>query len=369
VRHLLREDVSKTKKTKRLKRKTRTSSTVWPHCQPDTVSNLGSSVLTIEEPGAAFTAGFETTVHASKKEWGNIVSFYFKLSVALSALLLCIAGAAADNIPPEAVPSAENSANLEALVSLAARHEHAEGMPRDYTKAAALYCSAAKTGYAAAQYALGWMYANGRGVSKDDGVAAQLFAMAAAQGHEHAKRMLGYTSSTTSPTSSAPLPTCLQPDPPRPEAQQEQQEETAIYPEGPILTLVNKLAPRYNVDPKLALAIISVESGFNSRAISPKNAQGLMQLIPQTAERFRVKNPFDAEENIKGGLAYLQWLLAFFQGDVRLVVAAYNAGERAVERYRGIPPYRETQNYVQKVTGLYKKSNHPFQHNLAPSIK
>lgn len=296
----------------------------------------------------------------------NIVSFYFKLSVALSALLMCIAGAAADNVPPETVPvSAENSANSEVLVSLAARYEHAEGTPRDYTKAAALYCSAAKTGYADAQYALGWMYANGRGVSKDDGVAAQLFAMAAAQGHEHARRMLGYTSLA----SSASLPACLQPDSPPLQAQPEQPEDTARYPEGPILTLVNKLAPRYNVDPKLALAIISVESGFNSRAVSSKNAQGLMQLIPQTAERFRVKNPFDAEENIKGGLAYLQWLLAFFQGDVKLVVAAYNAGEKAVERYRGIPPYRETQNYVQKVTGLYKKSNHPFQTNLAPSIK
>jgi soluble lytic murein transglycosylase-like protein len=296
----------------------------------------------------------------------DIVSFYFKLSVALSALLLCIAGAAADNIPSEAVPaSAENSANPEALVSLAVRYEYAEGMPRDYTTAAALYCSAAKTGYADAQYALGWMYANGRGVSKNDELAAQLFAMAAAQGHEHAKLMLSYTS----PTSSAALPTCLQPDPPPLEAQQDQQEETAIYPKGPILTLVNKLAPRYNVDPKLALAIIAVESGFNSRAISPKNARGLMQLIPQTAERFRVKNTFDAEENIKGGLAYLQWLLALFQGDVKLVVAAYNAGERAVERYRGIPPYRETQDYVQKVTGLYKKSNHPFQRKPAPSIK
>jgi soluble lytic murein transglycosylase-like protein len=296
----------------------------------------------------------------------DIVSFYFKPSMALLALLLYAGSAAADNIDPEVLPaSAENSAGPKLLVSLAAKHEHAEGIPRDYVKAAALYCRAAKTGYADAQYALGWMYANGRGVSKDDGVAAQLFAMAAAQGHEHARSMLNYTV----PSSTAPLPACLLPDPPPVEAQQEQPEDEQNYPKGPILTLVNKLAPRYNVDPKLALAIISVESGFNSRAISPRNAQGLMQLIPQTAERFRVKNPFDAEENIKGGLAYLQWLLAFFEGDVRLVVAAYNAGERAVERYRGIPPYRETRNYVQKVTALYKKSSHPFQHNLAPLAK
>jgi soluble lytic murein transglycosylase-like protein len=110
---------------------------------------------------------------------------------------------------------------------------------------------------------------------------------------------------------------------------------------------------------------MEVESGFNQRALSPKNAQGLMQLIPETAQRFRVKNAFDPEQNIRGGLAYLQWLLALFQGDVRLVVAAYNAGERAVERYRGIPPYRETQSYVQKVTSLYRKTTHPFGDALA----
>jgi soluble lytic murein transglycosylase-like protein len=241
-------------------------------------------------------------------------------------------------------------------------HEHAEGVPRNYLKAAEFYCQAAKAGHADAQYALGWMYANGRGVSRDDGVAAQLFAMAAAQGHVHANRMLGYTSVP----SEAPLPTCLLPDPPALETQQaqpaqpEEPETPDNYPKGPIQALVHQLAPRYNVDPKLALAIISVESGFNIRALSPKNAQGLMQLIPRTAERFRVKNPFDAEENIKGGLAYLQWLLAFFRGDVTSVVAAYNAGEGAVEKYRGIPPYPETRNYVKKVTALYKKTIHPY---------
>ena len=115
------------------------------------------------------------------------------------------------------------------------------------------------------------------------------------------------------------------------------------------------------------MAVISVESGFNVRAVSPKNAQGLMQLIPETAQRFRVKNAFDPAENIKGGMAYLQWLLAFFKGDVSLVVAAYNAGERAVERYRGIPPYPETRDYVRKIKQLYKKPIHPYQPNLVES--
>jgi len=123
---------------------------------------------------------------------------------------------------------------------------------------------------------------------------------------------------------------------------------------------VHKLAPQYAIDPKLVMAVISTESAFNPGAVSPKNAQGLMQLIPETAERFGVKKVFNPVENIKGGLAYLRWLLAFFQGDVSLVLAAYNAGERAVEKYRGIPPYPETRSYVRKITSVYRNATHPF---------
>jgi soluble lytic murein transglycosylase-like protein len=94
-----------------------------------------------------------------------------------------------------------------------------------------------------------------------------------------------------------------------------------------------------------------------------------MQLIPETAERFGVKRVLNPIENIKGGLSYLRWLLAFFQGDVPLVVAAYNAGERAVEKYRGIPPYAETRSYVRKVTGIYTKTSHPYQSGIVePSL-
>jgi soluble lytic murein transglycosylase-like protein len=125
--------------------------------------------------------------------------------------------------------------------------------------------------------------------------------------------------------------------------------------------LVHRLAPQYAVDPNFALAVIRVESAFNPVAQSPKNAQGLMQLIPETAARFGVKQVLNPAENIKGGLAYLRWLLALFEGDVHLVAAAYNAGERAVEKYRGIPPYPETRDYVRKITGLYKKVSHPYE--------
>jgi soluble lytic murein transglycosylase-like protein len=127
-----------------------------------------------------------------------------------------------------------------------------------------------------------------------------------------------------------------------------------------VAILVDQLAPEYSIDPRLAMAIIAVESGFNAKAVSPKNAQGLMQLIPETAQRFRVKDAFDSEQNIRGGLAYLRWLLAYFQGDVALVAAAYNAGEKAVDRHGGVPPYLETQNYVRRVSQLYNKAIHPY---------
>ena len=101
---------------------------------------------------------------------------------------------------------------------------------------------------------------------------------------------------------------------------------------------VERYAPRYAVEPRLALAVIAAESNFDHLAVSPKGAQGLMQLIPETATRFNVSAPFDMRENLRGGLAYLRWLLAYYRGNVELAVAAYNAGERAVDKYGGVPP-------------------------------
>ena len=284
----------------------------------------------------------------------------FKSMMVLGAATVCVGSAIADAslTAPYPEPS-QNSDSPKDLVSMAIKYEHAEGLPKDYEKAVALYCRAARSGYPEAQYALAWMYANGRGVKKDDSIAARLFAMAADQGHVYAREMMHYTSISTT----SPLPACLSSDKALSIEERAGRAETS-YPKGRIFNLVHKLAPQYDVDPKLAMAVISVESGFNVMARSPKNAQGLMQLIPATAQRFRVKNPFDAEENIKGGLAYLQWLLAFFKGEVTLVAAAYNAGEGAVEKYRGIPPYSETRNYVKKITALYKKSSHPYNQEV-----
>ena len=108
------------------------------------------------------------------------------------------------------------------------------------------------------------------------------------------------------------------------------------------------------------LAFIKVESNYDTAALSPKNAKGLMQLIPETAARFGVARPYDAEQNIRGGMAYLSWLMAYFEGNVPLVAAAYNAGEGAVNRYRGVPPYAETRAYVARILGGYGRVSHPF---------
>jgi soluble lytic murein transglycosylase-like protein len=135
-----------------------------------------------------------------------------------------------------------------------------------------------------------------------------------------------------------------------------------------VLRLVNTISKWYKVDEKLVLSIISVESNFENVATSNKEAQGLMQLIPDTAERFNVKNAYNATQNIKGGVAYLRWLLAYFKGDVALTVAAYNAGEGAVNKYKGIPPYAETKLYVKKVQARYPYKMHAYDSKItAPS--
>jgi len=124
-------------------------------------------------------------------------------------------------------------------------------------------------------------------------------------------------------------------------------------------TLIEKYAERHQVDPRLIWALIKAESNFNPRAVSPKGAKGLMQLMPGTAQRYGVTNVFDPEDNIQGGVRYLRFLLDLFQNDVRHSVAAYNAGENAVLRVRGIPPYRETIEHVKRVVNLYGTDRHP----------
>lgn len=242
------------------------------------------------------------------------------------------------------------------LVQQAQQYEHGEGVPKDQEQAVALYCQAARQGSVEGQYALGWMYANGRGVERNDHIAARLFKMAATKGHVQAQKMLQFVSAPKN--ARVQLPNCLNK---RTYVRTNSVVSNKYYVDQSISALVEKLAPQYELDPNLVLAVISVESGFNTQAVSPKSAQGLMQLIPETAARFQVTDVFDAEDNIKGGMAYLRWLLAFFKGDVTLVAAAYNAGEGAVEKYRGVPPYPETIQYVDKILARYNKLTHPYQ--------
>lgn len=114
------------------------------------------------------------------------------------------------------------------------------------------------------------------------------------------------------------------------------------------------VAARHGVDPRLVEAVIRAESGGNPRAVSPKGAQGLMQLMPVRSAELGVSNPFDPRQNLDAGVRHLRDLLTRFGGDLRLALAAYNAGEEAVRTHNGIPPYRETREYVQKVLQLYR---------------
>jgi soluble lytic murein transglycosylase-like protein len=116
---------------------------------------------------------------------------------------------------------------------------------------------------------------------------------------------------------------------------------------------INKAAERHAVDPNLVRALVKVESNFNPNAVSRKGAMGLMQLMPQTARQMKLTNPFNPEENIDAGVRHLKDLLDSYGGDVRLSLAAYNAGAGAVARSAGIPHYAETRNYVKRITQLY----------------
>jgi soluble lytic murein transglycosylase-like protein len=121
-------------------------------------------------------------------------------------------------------------------------------------------------------------------------------------------------------------------------------------PTGPFGDLIRAAAEKHGVDEKLIEHVIAVESNFNPRAVSRKQAQGLMQLLPRTAARYAVADVFDPAQNIEAGTRYLKEMLERFQGNLALALAAYNAGPEMVERYRGIPPFAETQNYVRQIT-------------------
>ncbi|MES1241497.1 MAG: lytic transglycosylase domain-containing protein [Acidobacteriota bacterium] len=125
-------------------------------------------------------------------------------------------------------------------------------------------------------------------------------------------------------------------------------------PEADIQIAIDRHSEAQSLDPKLVRAMIQVESGYNHRARSNKGAMGLMQLMPATASLYSVDDPYDPDENVRGGTRYLRYLVDRFPGRLDLAVAAYNAGPGAVQRYGGVPPYRETKDYVRRVLALYQ---------------
>lgn len=246
-------------------------------------------------------------------------------------------------------------------------------------KAASLYCEAARYGSSEGIYRLGMLYAFGSGVPANREYAANLFGIASTHGHYEAQKMLETIEISTYLTPPCVLD-AVAPERALTHQAIKIQSSPAIdayiakLPKNKrwVVDLVDTFADWYQVDSKLVLSIITAESNFKVGAQSNKEAQGLMQLIPATAERFNVKNAFNASQNIKGGVKYLRWLLSYYRGDVTLAVAAYNAGERAVDRHKGVPPYKETRGYVKKVMGLYRLKQHGFDASItqaSPLIK
>jgi len=259
--------------------------------------------------------------------------------------------------------------------------DQSEPPSQDLGKARDLYCRAAAAGSPEALQRLGWMYFKGRGVPVNEQVAGTLFKWASDLGDERA-----FGLARALPTSTEIAPHCLAsigvtsfdamrarhksaaaPAIATPGAASAAIDNPVQFRTGPapadqraLVQMVVQEARAFKLDPRLVLAVMRAESNFDPQARSPKNAQGLMQLIPDTALRFNVQNAFDPAENLRGGMAYLRWLLAYYRGDVPLSLAAYNAGEGAVDRYRGVPPFTETIAYVQRIRALYPFDRHPF---------
>ncbi|CAO3422278.1 transglycosylase SLT domain-containing protein [Azospirillum endophyticum] len=213
-------------------------------------------------------------------------------------------------------------------------------------------CELAEQGDANAAFRLARRYLFGKGVRKDRRLGTAWLRAAASRGNPEARRLVNYVPGRMGRI----RPWC------RPGAGPVRE---VGPPPAEVVALVNSIAPKYGIDPALVLAVIQAESAFRTDAVSPKDAAGLMQLIPDTADRFGVGNVFDPKENITGGVKYLRWLLAYFQGDVTLALAGYNAGEGAVDRYKGVPPYDETRNYVRVIRRNYDAVSHPFDRSVA----
>lgn len=231
------------------------------------------------------------------------------------------------------------------LTDQALRYLHAEGVGRDLDRAVVYLCAAARKGHGPAAYELGWLYLQGRGISTDEELAAAWMHEAQRLGEQPPERLMA-----TLPAVPQESPRCV--------SANGTDLQLSDARRADLVLVIHDLAPQFDLDPALVLEVVRAESNFNPRARSHKGALGLMQLIPATAKRFGVKDPFEPLQNLRGGMAYLRWLLQRFDGDVALTLAGYNAGEAAVERFGGVPPYAETQAYVGRIIQRYGKQRH-----------
>jgi Transglycosylase SLT domain len=315
----------------------------------------------------------------------------FFVRTLFSVLLLASMGegmAQTQAATPDQTSVSPLSANAQAaldFVNRGLRYEHAEGVVRDLPIAHDSYCMAARMNFAEGFIRLGWMYANGRGVARNDAIASSLFQRAATLGDEMGKRLSEMIRSDRDE-----LPACLTANqfaikpgiaatpsaasdlranaklPSLPQLPKNTSFASLSAAEkGKFATLVSTMAKDFKLDPRLVLAVMKAESNYDPLARSPKGAQGLMQLIPETAERFGVKDSTEPSDNIRGGMAYLKWLLSFFRGNVVLTLAAYNAGEKTIEKFNGVPPYPETMAYVQRIRSVYPVDFHSFDERAA----
>jgi len=267
---------------------------------------------------------------------------------ALWALLLGLPMVSWANAEETLDPSELFLAPPKERLAWAYRLEHGEGVAKQTGLAIQLLCTLAWGGNAEAAYELGWIYLNGRDGPKDEGRGMAWIAGAADLGDPLAQRLRKRLSGIE-PTKAE----CAVPDD---NGNWVPWTAPNAVHQGALTGLAEAMAPRFGLDPRLVLALIEVESEFDPDAISPKGAQGLMQLMPTTAQRFSVENPFDPAQNLAGGMAYLSWLMDHFDGDLTKALAGYNAGEHAVQRHDGVPPYPETQAYVRKVMRRYRNS-------------
>lgn len=277
---------------------------------------------------------------------------------AAAAILLMAGPAAAMAGQPDgtirALEALASKGSARAQYELGLRYEAGNGVNRDERLALSLYCRAARQDYAEAAFRAGRMHLAGKGsVSKDEDLGRSWLRRAATLGNEEAQHYARGSGGKVKVPDRCEPPSIRW--------------GVIRMPPKEIRTMVTKLAPTYGLDPDLVLAVIAVESGYRVDVVSNKNAMGLMQLIPETAERFGVTKPFDPEQNLRGGMKYLRWLLAYFDGNVQLALAGYNAGEGAVVQYKGVPPYRETQEYVVKVQSVYPRRRHPHDPSVVRS--